>query len=336
MAYGLALQGLRRTRLQTNLLPGEIRAERAVRGKKPWAVAAAALLLLGLGGFALTGYCNLNSYAAESVVTAAKNVTDVAGKAKAAQDKFDQTKNAALKEEEAVKSIVAGQDERKDWLEITHYLFADALPRPDGSNLSPDAQKKYFDDGRGKQAFEDLKKRWQGQLGGARDASGKPGDSGDELDASVDNLIQVDIDFFDQRYCDDLGAAWKQIKETAPLIKGDDGALRTYTRTGELDKTPEGKGWLVEIHGTTYHKDPDTFLSDTLVDNIYRLSVKPGSPAAPPAPPMGAPPVPPKGTPPPPPGAAPPAGRRAGGPCEDGAALGQGRIPESHQQRRPL
>ena len=43
-------------RLQTNLLPGEIRAERAVRGKKPWAVAAAALLLLGLGAFGLSYY----------------------------------------------------------------------------------------------------------------------------------------------------------------------------------------------------------------------------------------------------------------------------------------
>ncbi len=55
MAYGLALQGLKRTKLQTNLLPGEIRAERVVRAKKPWAVAAAALLLLGLAGFAATG-----------------------------------------------------------------------------------------------------------------------------------------------------------------------------------------------------------------------------------------------------------------------------------------
>ncbi len=306
VAYGLALQGLKRTKLQTNLLPGEIRAERAVRGKKPWAIAAAALLLLGLGGFALTGYCNLNSYASESVVAAAKNVTDVAGRAKTAQDTFDQTKNAALKEEEAVKSIIAGQAERKNWLEITHYLFADALPRPDGSNLSPDAQKKYYDDGHGKEAFEDLKRRWQGQLGGgAKDASGKPSDSGDELDASVDNLIQVDIDFFDQRYCDDLGAAWKQIKETAPLIKGDDGALKTYTRTGDLDKPPDGKkGWLVEVHGTTYHKDADAFLADTLVENIYRLSVKPGSPPASTTPPMGAPPPPPpNGTPPPPAGA---------------------------------
>src|SRR5207249_2915664 len=53
VSYGLALQGLERTRLQTNLLPYDIRVERIVRGKKPWAVAAAAALLLAVAGLAL-------------------------------------------------------------------------------------------------------------------------------------------------------------------------------------------------------------------------------------------------------------------------------------------
>src|SRR5581483_6899804 len=50
VAYGLALQGLKKSRLQTNLLPHEVRFERLVRGKKPWAAAAAAVLLLGVVG----------------------------------------------------------------------------------------------------------------------------------------------------------------------------------------------------------------------------------------------------------------------------------------------
>src|SRR5216684_2522619 len=50
VAYGLALQGLGLPRLQTNLLPYEIRVERLVRAKKPWAAAAAAVLILGAGG----------------------------------------------------------------------------------------------------------------------------------------------------------------------------------------------------------------------------------------------------------------------------------------------
>src|SRR5262245_28883589 len=55
VAYGLALQGLKQSRLTTNLLPPEIQFDRQIRAKKPYMVAAAAALLLGLGVMAL-GY----------------------------------------------------------------------------------------------------------------------------------------------------------------------------------------------------------------------------------------------------------------------------------------
>ncbi|HVW38565.1 MAG TPA: type IV pilus assembly protein PilM, partial [Pirellulales bacterium] len=48
VCYGLALQGLRDTKIRTNLLPREIAQDRMVREKKPWAVGAAALVLLGM------------------------------------------------------------------------------------------------------------------------------------------------------------------------------------------------------------------------------------------------------------------------------------------------
>ncbi len=48
MAYGLALQGLSRGVLRTNLIPKEIVKDRIIREKKPWAVAAAAMLLMGM------------------------------------------------------------------------------------------------------------------------------------------------------------------------------------------------------------------------------------------------------------------------------------------------
>ncbi|MDY0167954.1 MAG: pilus assembly protein PilM [Thermoguttaceae bacterium] len=47
VCYGLALQGMNRGKLTVNLLPSEIVRERLIRRKKPWAVAAAAVLLLG-------------------------------------------------------------------------------------------------------------------------------------------------------------------------------------------------------------------------------------------------------------------------------------------------
>lgn len=49
VCYGLCLQGLGKAKLKTNLLPPEIIQFRKIRAKKPWAIAAAALLLIGLG-----------------------------------------------------------------------------------------------------------------------------------------------------------------------------------------------------------------------------------------------------------------------------------------------
>lgn len=47
VAYGLAVQALGKAALQTNLLPPELVQQRMIRNKKPWAVAAAAIILLG-------------------------------------------------------------------------------------------------------------------------------------------------------------------------------------------------------------------------------------------------------------------------------------------------
>ena len=79
VAYGLALQGLKAARLQTNLLPPEIRVDRLIRAKKPWAAAAAGLLLLGAAGLGLGYTISYRAVAATVVKTAetqAKSVVD--------------------------------------------------------------------------------------------------------------------------------------------------------------------------------------------------------------------------------------------------------------------
>src|SRR3954454_11932811 len=48
VAYGLCVQAQEHAQLRTNLLPEEIITTRLVKAKKPWAVAAVALLMLGL------------------------------------------------------------------------------------------------------------------------------------------------------------------------------------------------------------------------------------------------------------------------------------------------
>lgn len=57
--YGLGLQALGMSRIQTTLLPPEIATARMVRKKKPWVVATAASMLLG---FSIATAVNANSY----------------------------------------------------------------------------------------------------------------------------------------------------------------------------------------------------------------------------------------------------------------------------------
>ncbi len=321
VAYGLALQGLKKTRLQTNLLPGEIRAERAVRGKKPWAVAAAALLMIGLGGLGFSYYLGFQAYGAPVVAQAETKANNDAKTAAANEKKFTDIQAAALKEEDAVKSIIAGQAERKNWLELTHYLFNVALPNPDGSNLSAAAKREYMDKApdlgkrktgqpmTGQQAYVEWVNRQKGVgAAGAKDAppskdaasTDKPAapGGGDDLGAGIDDLVQTNIDYFDQRFCDDLGAFWEQVKKNDKAVDlTDSDSLRQFVRSADPAKPPEGKGWVVEVHGYTFNQKGKVFIADTLMDNLYRLSVRP-APAGPPAvAPMGAVPTSPAGTP---------------------------------------
>ena len=71
--------------------------------------AAAVLLLVGFGAFGFSYYLAYQSFGAEIVGKAVEHATSAASTAKTKEDAFVKTKEDALKEEEAVKSIIAGQ-----------------------------------------------------------------------------------------------------------------------------------------------------------------------------------------------------------------------------------
>ncbi|MCA1685025.1 MAG: type IV pilus assembly protein PilM, partial [Planctomycetia bacterium] len=86
VAYGLGLQGLSRSALRTNLLPPEIEQIRLIRAKKPWALAASALLMLGFSALFLGDYrvfAKVTAPAFQTAVAAAKSATDTGEKYKA-------------------------------------------------------------------------------------------------------------------------------------------------------------------------------------------------------------------------------------------------------------
>ena len=80
ICYGLTLQGLGKPGLHTNLLPKEIVKDRLIKRKKPWAIAAAATLLLGcgisFGAYALA----MNSVDASSWKSVIEQADQVSGK----------------------------------------------------------------------------------------------------------------------------------------------------------------------------------------------------------------------------------------------------------------
>ncbi|MEX0612422.1 MAG: type IV pilus assembly protein PilM, partial [Pirellulales bacterium] len=130
VAYGLCVQALDRAQLRTNLLPEEIVTTRLVRAKKPWAVAAAALLLVGLtinyfGHYSSVLSANVEDPQMERAINAAQGAVSDANTMKQKHDaltaKFDSITQIGH-------NLQANVDGRLLWLELLKAVDA-ALPK---------------------------------------------------------------------------------------------------------------------------------------------------------------------------------------------------------------
>lgn len=144
VAYGLALQGLGKGQIKVTLLPPEIKFERMIRAKKPWAAAAAAVLLLGLAGLATGSYYQARPYIDPEVIREVGTAKSIKGKVDGGIANFKKIQDETTAEEKKVKSSVAGQEERYNWLELMTFIN-EAVPRPDGSNLYAPKAREYFE-----------------------------------------------------------------------------------------------------------------------------------------------------------------------------------------------
>ncbi len=285
VAYGLALQGIKRARLLTNLLPAEIRTERLVKAKKPWAVAAAAALLLTLFFSAVGMGLTYRTYNAAAVLDAEKAAEAKAKAAADAKKAFEDAKKKALDEEAAVRSVVAGQEERVNWLELLKFI-GDSVPQPDGTNVAktplkagepapfaqyllapPDQYRENKGQGmKGEEAY----RKWLAKVksGGfaATAVTDKPGEQRpviDDLGPFIDDLVQFNIEAVDTRFCDDLAAYWTNVKTLVSPDHKD-----WVVPEEQYEKGPDGKGWVVEIRGYTFHTKKQRFVVDTFVRSL--------------------------------------------------------------------
>jgi type IV pilus assembly protein PilM len=320
-AYGLALQGLNLAKLTTNLLPQDIQFERMIRAKKPWAVAAAACLLVGVMAGSINYALQYRAVAASSVGQAIEDSKPVITGANNDNTTFNSKKDALDKKENDVRNIIAGQEERLNWILLNEYIN-ESLPIPgkrlEGKVKTSDKNGFTVTDREGRdfppsnkppfslnttsvlgkngqitrqddvKAGDEITVIYNDSLpavaarlwdNAARDAYRKvserqpptKGTDGRPEEDKIDSLIQVNIESIYPLYCNDLKAYFTQLKDD---MKQTGKKLDSMLTKDEMEKDPEGKGWVIEIRGYTYHKDPYDFLLDAFHHNLQKRGAK--------------------------------------------------------------
>src|SRR5258706_1986538 len=112
-----------------------------IRAKKPWSVAAAAAILLGIGvvsfGFGMRSQSLGNPLDPPKTPDEpiAKSVVDAKAAGEQAKKKLTESntnKDTILKTTGDLKSLVGGKDERSNWI-LLNEVISKCLPLPDGS-----------------------------------------------------------------------------------------------------------------------------------------------------------------------------------------------------------
>ena len=129
VAYGLATQGLNRSGLRTNLLPPEIEQVRLIRAKKPWALAASALLMLGFSSLYLGEYRVLAKVITPQFKTAVDLAKNTSTRGAAFKTDFDNAKREWHAKDDEGKALVGNAADRGMWPEFLKTLSA-AFPDP--------------------------------------------------------------------------------------------------------------------------------------------------------------------------------------------------------------
>ncbi|MEM7455270.1 MAG: type IV pilus assembly protein PilM [Planctomycetota bacterium] len=238
-SYGLCLQGLKRGKVNTNLLPEEIVTERVVRAKKPWVLASVGTLMLGcLLGFFFKGNARWqvhDEYTNNDVSW--EQAKDRMSREQSQSRGFiddDLAQKTKLDQLNALSAeLVSASEGKAAWIEIMSAIYQ-ALP--------PD---EYID--------------------GIREAD--PTSEDIAVDPKVYQFAgrkEIYIDYIDTVLVGDLNTEW--YTEAGPVYESmfEDvasvGNVEAQARMKAAEgSTPlEGKqGWVIEIRGHHYHNTPE-------------------------------------------------------------------------------
>ncbi|HKB03327.1 MAG TPA: type IV pilus assembly protein PilM [Gemmataceae bacterium] len=289
VAYGLAIQGLGVARLVTNLLPPEISFARKIRAKKPYAVAAAAALLLGTTVLAYGYSVPLADVSDKKISDAITKAKGVVGEAKRVDTQIAEKKADIDKTSTDVESIIAGKSERENWLAVNRFVNESVpIPGPRGNLLRSDYLLGLWSTEPGKRALQKYEQRL---------AKGIDPLEAFKEDDHREHLAMVDIEATYCRHTTNLKGVYEALEKKQRELYGGyrsfEGSYLNPTDWWESkadrpvppapadtvreELKPDGEGWVYEVRGSTYWhpdsgKQTEKFIVETLLRNIIEGS----------------------------------------------------------------
>jgi type IV pilus assembly protein PilM len=128
VCYGLALQGVSKGALRTNLLPREIVQDRLVREKKPWAVASVAVLLMAMTISFVSYSRALGTVALSRWENTEREAEQVHSGAQRLQQSLQEEEKSFDTIDQIGKNLVSNVEGRVRWLELMKTLNASLPP----------------------------------------------------------------------------------------------------------------------------------------------------------------------------------------------------------------
>ena len=297
--YGLCLQGLKKSKIDTNLLPNDIVVERIIRAKKPWVLAAVSAVALGL---VLGYFFNANAwwrvnddYAdANNVkwVTALKKVSNKVEESKGFTTDDMNMKLKLDKFNKIATELASATEKKATWIEF-YAALSQAFPEDPRvkaqkdagiDRISPDdipfldREELYIDHVESK-FFPELQ-YWLNNVKDIFKNMHQVTKNGEIVpledpvqDAESDEFaVEEAIDAIDESVIDISDGSWGG--------GGDEGEIEVPTMEGELGGQ---SGWVIEIKGHHFHNSEKalaelnqgkSFLTKTLIDTLlYKTDV---------------------------------------------------------------
>lgn len=245
--YGLCLQGLAETKVDTNLIPTEIVTDRLIQSKKPWAVVAAAVLLLGFAVNSLFYWRQWITVHDTNFKQAAQVASSAVSMADNPESTFNQKRERYFTIQKMGDRLTANVESRVYWLEMIRAVN-NCMPKETArpSNLDPNDRQGWWD--------------------------------------MIRNQDRIYIRRMEVEWCEDLGEWYKLAKAKADgALPGSPGANPNAApppppgpgqpgQEGEdqsKDEPPSGPGWIVQLTGHHFHNSDSRRNQRTLRGRAY-------------------------------------------------------------------